>query len=237
MAITSAGAVDYHFAVQAGNLSVNQLGTFTLSAWVNAATWTGGNTHSMVGLYTNATTGGGGLQFGTRSGAGAFDIWYWGGTVLISSSGLFSMVNNTWYHLAYTYNGTTHQMYINGALITTSTVAQLAGTDTTVYVNGFPTGTTTETGLVTVDDIRVYNRVLQASEIATIYNSEGCADGITYGQQYSALFNESTTGANVTLCLDYTGNGNTMTPIGAATGVNFVYATSPITADTRPVQG
>ena len=240
MAVTSPGAVDYHLAVQTGNLSINQLSSFTLSAWINAATWTGGQTHSMVGLYTNATTGGAGLQFGTRTGTGAFDVWYWGGTVLISSTGgtgITSLTNNTWYHLAYTYTGTTHTMYINGLQTNTSTTTQLAGTDTTVYINGFPTGGTSETGLLTVDDIRVYNRVLSANEIATIYNSMGCTDGIAYGQQYSALFNENAPGATVSTCLDYTGNGNTMSPIGAATGVNFIYASSPITEDTRMVQG
>jgi hypothetical protein len=110
MAITSPGAVDYHLAIQAGTLSINQLNPLTFMCWINAQTWGGTVTNSMVGFYANATTGGAGIQIGTRAG-GTCEIWYWGGTVLVSSAGgtgVTTLSNGQWYHIAYTYNGTNH---------------------------------------------------------------------------------------------------------------------------------
>ena len=239
MAITSPGAVDYHLAVQSGTLSLNQLNPITFMCWINAQTWGGTVTNSMVGFYTNATTGGSGIQIGTRAGS-TCEIWYWGGTVLISSAGgtgVTTLTNGVWYHIAYTYDGTNNRLYINGTQTNTNTTAQLAGTNSTIYVNGFPTGTANETGIFSVADISVYNRTLSANEILTSYTTAGDKDGLWYGLQTCNPLNEGYPGNTANSCVDYSGNGNTLTPIGAATGVNFVYVASPITNDTRQVQG
>ena len=239
MAITSPGAVDYHLAVQSGTLALNQQGPFTFMSWINSQTWSGTTTNSMVGFYANATTGGSGLQIGTRAG-GTCEAWYWGGTILVSSSGgtgVTTLTNGVWYHIAYTFDGTTNRLYINGTQTNTSTVAQLAGTNSTVFINGYPTGGSQETGVFSAADISVYNSALSANEILTAYTTAGDKDGLWYGLQTSNPLNEGYPGNTASSCVDYTGNGNILTPIGAATGVNFVYASSPITSDTRQVQG
>lgn len=237
MAITTPGAVDYHLANQAGTMSINPLVANSLMCWINATTWTGGVTNSMVGTYNSATAGGTAIQIGTRNGTGNCDIWTWGGGVLVSSSGgtgITTLTNNTWYHIAYTFNGTTHILYINGIQTNTATTAQLAGTITAIFINGFPTGGTAETGTFSVDDISYFNRTLSASEVLTAYTTSGDRDGLVYGLTASCLLNEGAVGTTANNCIDYSGKGNNLTPIGAATGVNFVYATSYITSDSRP---
>ena len=240
MAITTPGAVDYHLASQTGTMSINPLNANTLMVWINATTWLGGVTNSMVGTYNSATAGGTAIQIGTRVGSGFCDVWTWGGTVLVSSSGgtgITTLANNTWYHVAYTFDGTTHRLYINGVQTNTATTAQLAGTITAIYVNGFPSGATSETGTFSIDDLSYFNRTLSANEILTAYSTAGDRDGLVFGLTASCLFSEGTPGTVANNCLDYSGFGNKLTPIGAATGVNFVYASSPVSDDVRAVQG
>lgn len=238
MAITTPGAVDYHLASQSGNMSINPLTANTLMVWINSTTWTGGTTTSMVGTYNTATSGGTAIQIGTRNGTGNCDVWTWGGGVLVSSSGgsgITTLTNNTWYHVAYTFDGTTHIMYINGIQTNTATTTQLAGTITAIYVNGFPSGGTAETGTFSIDDLSYFNRTLSANEVLSAYTTAGDRDGLIYSLTASCLFSEGTAGSVANNCIDYSGKGNTLTPIGTATGVNFVYATSPVCNDTRPV--
>jgi hypothetical protein len=237
MAITTPGAVDYHLASQTGSLSINPLLANSLMVWLNATTWTGGLTNSMVGAYNSATSGGTAIQIGTRLGTGNCDVWTWGANVLVSSSGgtgITTLSNNIWYHIAYTFDGTTHRLYINGVQTNTGTAGQLSGTITSIFINGYPTGGANETGTFSVDDISYFNRTLSADEILTAYTTAGSRDGIVYGATASCLVNEGTAGTVANNCLDYTGKGNSLTPIGAAVGVNFVYAPSYITTDTRP---
>lgn len=237
MAITTPGAVDYHLASQSGSMSINPLVANSLMCWINATTWTGGATNSMIGTYNSATAGGTAIQIGTRNGTGNCDIWTWGGGVLVSSlggTGITSLTNGSWYHIAYTYDGTTHKLYINGIQTNTATTAQIAGTITAIFINGFPTGGTAETGIFSIDDISYFNRTLSASEVLTAYTTSGDRDGLRYGCTASILFSEGTVGAIANNCIDYTGNGNTLTPIGTATGVNFTYSSSYINGDTRP---
>jgi len=224
MAIITPGAVDYHLACQSGgNLSINPQSPISLMCWLNA-TWNGGARISMIGAYNSATSGGTAIQFGTSAGTGDCAIWTWGGTVLCTTAtGL--MTNGVWYHIGYTYDGTTHTIYVNGVSQGTSTTAQLAGTITSMYVNGYPTGGTSETGTFSVGDIRYFNRALSAAEVGTAYVSAGKRDGLDYGIVANMLLNEGSIGTTANLCLDYSGNGNSLTPIGAATGVNFTYTT------------
>ena len=236
MAITTPGAVDYHLAVQSGNLALNALSPLTLMCWINTTLWTGGARVSMVGTYNSATAGGTAVQIGTSAGGGTADAWTWGGTVLVSSSTV-PPVQGGWGHYAYTFDGTTHSLYVNGVLSGTGTTAQQAGTLGSIFINGYPTGGTAETGAFSVDDVSYYSRALSAAEILTAYTTGGERDGIHYGCVASILFSEGYPGNTVASALDYSGNTNIMTPLGGATGVNFVYATSFIEHDTRPPLG
>lgn len=233
MSIVSPGAVDRHLASQnvSRTLSINAVQPVTLMCWISSALWSGGSRRSMVGTYNTATSGGTAIQIGTGTGSGEVTCWTWGGGTLVGSTGI-TVANDTWYHFAYTYDGTTNRLYINGALNNSTTNAQQVGTITAVYINGYPGGGTAETGAFSCDDISYFNRTLSADEILTAYSTRGDKGGLVYGLSANFLFNEATTGAIVANCIDYTGGLNDLTHIGAGAG-NFTYATSDVNFDSR----
>jgi hypothetical protein len=186
----------------------------------------------MVGVYSNPPVTA--IQIGSKA-ANSIDLWTWGGTTMISAAGLFTPTNNTWIHVAYTFDGTTHRLYINGTFITSSTTTQIAGTLGTMYVNGYPTGGVSETSAVMTDDTILFNRLLGADEINTIYNCAGAVDGISYGVAARYKYDEGAAGSNIVSVLDYSGNGNTLTPSGA--GTPMTYVSTYIAHDTSPVLG
>lgn len=234
MAITSPGAVDRHLASQTGLLSINALQPVTLMAWINVD-WTITTTLSILGTYNTATSGGTGIQIGIRAtDVGNVSVWTWGGTILVSSAGAVAPTSNDWTHVAYTYDGTVHRIYINGQFANSATTAQQAGTITAVYVNGYPSGGAAETGDFSVDDISYFGRTLSADEVLTAYSTGGDKDGLTYQRTASFLCNEGVIGTSVTAVTDLSGLLNTLTPLGTATGSSFTYTVSPINRDTRP---
>jgi hypothetical protein len=166
----------------------------SISVWINAD-WQGATgTKSYVGMYHSTT--GTAVQIGTRIANGQCDIWTWGGTLLLSTTGV-TIPNGSWVHIGYTYDGTTHRVYYNGALNSTSTTAQLAGNFNMVFLNGYRGGTVSETGTFQVDTYDYYNRMLSADEMRTIYSAKGNRHGIVYGCVARYEFDEGVSGATV----------------------------------------
>jgi len=179
----------------------------SVTVWINAL-WDGATkTSSMVGMYNSAGTTA--IQIGSRTAAGQCDIWTWGGGIMISSTGI-TIPANTWVNITYTYDGTNHRLYYNGALNrtvvngTTPFVAQIAGNFNTVYMNGFATGGTNETATFMVDTYYYYNRTLSADEIQTIYSARGNRHGIVYGSLLRYEFDEAVLGSNVVSVVNQT---------------------------------
>jgi hypothetical protein len=211
-------ATDIHLTATSSKYP-NATGPLTFMSWINYANWSAGVAASMVGVYRTGTTA---IQIGTRASSGTIDIWTSSGTILISAAGLYVPSNDQWIHVAYTYNGTTHTLYINGVLITTSTVTQVAGVLTTMYINGYPNGLADETSTAMIDDTMLFNRVLGANEINTIYDCAGTRDGIAYGLNARYKYNESAPGNTVTTITDYSGYGIVLTPSGSGTPISYV---------------
>ncbi len=108
-----------------------------------------------------AATPDNGIFFTTKSATLAFGVTL---VAPLSASGAF--VADQWTHAAGVYDGKTLQLYLNGkASGTLAAVGSTAG-DLTGLRFGGPEGTPW-TG--TLDDIRIYKRVLTAAEIAKVY--------------------------------------------------------------------
>jgi len=223
-------ATDVHLTSVVTNFP-NRALPMSMSCWVNSTDWTSGNPVSMVGVYLDGTTA---IQIGTRGG-GAIDVWSWGGAVNISTTGLFNPTPETWLHIAYTWNGTTHSIYADGNLITTSTTAVTSGVLSAIYINGFPTGGLSEVSSTFVDDVAYYSNELTAAEVSTVYMMRGYRDSIFDGLIARYCFNELPPGSNVTSVVDYSGNNNLLTLTG--TGTSPVYVAGVIDLDERPVLG
>lgn len=118
---------------------------------------------------------------------------------------LFSTTNvtaATWYHVVFTISGgpgsgAVAQIYINGVLNASSTyTATDTPTGTTLWVGNRSGAASGQCFDGVLDDLRVYNRVLSAIEVQTIYNAGG-SDHIWNGCVDRWLMNEGSSGATV----------------------------------------
>jgi hypothetical protein len=90
-----------------------------------------------------------------------------------------NIVNNTWYLVTLTWNGSYVNLYLNGTAVTPP-AAQTATPVSNLYpfrigARGDYLGSTLFQG--TIDEVGIWNRALSATEVATLYNS---GTGITY---------------------------------------------------------
>jgi hypothetical protein len=114
-----------------------------------------------------------GVSFGMN--AGQFQAWAWGPRPLVSTSTTPSL--GVWHHVAYTYDGTTHKLYIDGAVVSTSTAAPNAHAITRAQLGSYNSGGSFNGGL---DDIRIYNVALTATQVAALA-AGNASDGATAG--------------------------------------------------------
>lgn len=116
------------------------------------------------------------------------------------SSGITASLN-TWYHVAVTYNSGTYELYVNGTSYgsTSATFAQsgfMLGNQGTAYTYPFA-------GYI--DDLRIYNRLLTATEVSALANftpsltTLPAASGLTQYYPFDGtLANSGTAGGSLT---------------------------------------
>lgn len=84
------------------------------------------------------------------------------------AQGATTLVADTWYHLAGTWDGTTANVYVNGILDGTVTHNAPISTDTRdIYIGGRP-GTDEIDGFI--DDVRVYDEALKPGHVWQLAN-------------------------------------------------------------------
>lgn len=223
-------------------MNLNNTTPFSITTWINAV-WTPGATRSFVGLYgptlqtdSPLATPTCAVQIGTIAGNGDLVCWTWGGGALVSTAaGTMTGFNSQWVFVAYTYDGTTHRSYVNGTLAASSTTAVTPGFLSQIYVNGYPTGGTAEVSNHQVDQYMLYRRTLSADEIQTMARSSGARHGIRNALICHLEFDEAAEGANTSTVVDLTGNGHTLTPVGAGTPITYIYTGTAANANIRPV--
>lgn len=105
------------------------------------------------------------LSIGYQVGVNASNmtVWSFGGAALIQTP---APTLNTWVHLAYRFDGTTHAFLWSGVPASTSTTTPQSGQPTLCQVGGnqwseYPR-------LAQVEDLRVYNRALTDNELVSI---------------------------------------------------------------------
>jgi hypothetical protein len=136
----------------------------TISALVK---WDGTTTRrTFIGYGSNSNTQAYGYRIG-NTGTGEVEfIGYNAG----DGTTLFTMAANVWTHLVSTYDGTNVRTYVNGSLVSTQTLSL-----NTVSSSGFRVGWGYDNNAATfpgyIDEVRVYNKTLNQSEILSIYNS------------------------------------------------------------------
>lgn len=139
----------------------------SLSFWFTLATVTG--TQSFINA-TNLSSFG--YQIGFRTNQIA--VWSHGGTALVAFNQ--AAVITELAHLVYVYDPTLvsgkHKLYLNNALMASADVATQIGAPTVCEVGNNNWAEALSNGSI-LDDMRVYDRILTANEVATIYNARG----------------------------------------------------------------
>src|SRR3989344_4707522 len=154
--------------------SLNITGAVTVSAWINYRT---ASLHEAIAVHADGGADFGGQQYmlTMRSSTAVGFAVNNGTALLISSNGTVSP--NTWYHVVGTYNGVdTTKLYINGVQ-TDSDISAGFGALNNIPTQKIGIGAAIQNnrgyldGLL--DEVRVYNRALSASEVTELYNYTG----------------------------------------------------------------
>lgn len=146
----------------------------TLEAWVKpTALGTGGNAWRTVLFKQNGSGMTYALYANQNSGRPV-------GQVNIGSeknaTGTSQLTLNTWTHLTTTYDGANLRLYVNGTLVSTTAVTgSIPVTTGSLRIGG--NGVWPEWFKGSIDNIRLYNRALSASEIQTDMNTAVSAPG------------------------------------------------------------
>lgn len=104
--------------------------------------------------------------------------------------------NNTWTHYAGKRNGNIFKLFINGIMdttITTTTIDSISN-NFDLYIGGHCTDMLAQKFNGLLDDIRIYNRVLDSAEINSLYNENLCYQTITVTD--TLIINTNLTGFN-----------------------------------------
>ena len=203
------------------NASISSLGLtgFTLEAWINLSNVTVVNSilrkSGDYNLYANA---------------GKLHVEVWpngvGNTSWKLLDGTITLTNNTWTHVAATWDGTTLNLYVNGVLNNGAVLNNtVAGTEN-LFIGMSSIFSQPMAG--SLDELRIWNRVLCQSEIQ---NNINCSLNPTGQTGLKALYHFdqgflSSANSSVTTLTDLSGNNNNGTLTNfALTGATSNWAT------------
>ena len=204
---------------------------------ISIVTWMSGTwstaIRSFVGVYgPTAVAPTTAIQIGSRTGAGACSVWTWNAGQLVNTpTGV--LVDNVTHFIAYTFDGTTHRLYVDGVQQGTSVAAQNAGQFNVLYISGYPTGVANETSNHIIESIGIYDRVLSANEVLTMFASKGARHNILNGLLAYYELDEGPAGSTTSTCIDLSGNGGALTWTGAGATMTYTYSSGE--AKLRPV--
>ena len=159
----------------------------SMSAWINLTSNAG--VQNFVALINGSSA----VQLGIRndmycptSPTPCLDVWAFGGIQLaymaLPSTGV-------WHHVAYTFDGTTHRIYMDGVAGTSTTTAPETATPSQVFLGSY--NGTAEFLQGALDDVRVYNRALSPTEISTLAGGSDLNGGAGRTQTFTDAFSSS----------------------------------------------
>jgi hypothetical protein len=132
-------------------------------------------------LHLEIPNGNSGVYVGFRD--SKIGAWRSGGGWLVSANPPSA---GDWHHFAYTYDGTTHQVYVDGALSGTSTLPSDKGVPTAAELGRYDGGAVKEYYKGSLDEVRLYAGALAADEVTALVPAEKLAKGPSGGAVVSA---------------------------------------------------
>jgi hypothetical protein len=202
------GSNDY---VDAGTSAILDVDYVTISAWINASSWDSGSFNYIVSKETVASPYHG---YELRNSFGSIQfVVAIGVTEYLLNSTL--PTTGVWHHLAGTYDGETMLLYVDGAQVNSNTSpsgVMRKASGQSLYI-GEGQAYPNRRFVGQIDDVRIYNRALSASEIQSLALSRSrllITDGLVGWWKLDDGINGETAGGAT--ARDSSGNGNTGTP-------------------------
>ena len=177
-------------AISQSNVGISGLAPRTLSLWFNQDT---GNGDQSTVSWGGRTASGTLFENLLHSGASA---GHWWGFLFDNLPDAPAYSENTWTHFAMTYDGTTAKIYQDGAHIPAADRAfALPTTDTPLYLGG---GNLTNGGQFggccdfelfdgSLDEVRIYDTVLDDGQIFELFNNPGGPSSIPEPSTFGLL--------------------------------------------------
>ena len=185
--------------------SLNLDANFSISVWINASAW---GTLGYARVLAKQGTAGDGAGYSLKLNNNVDSAIKSANISIQDNSGVYYTVRgqdncidlNNYHHLVATYDGSTMTLYSDTVKVAEEIPNQEVGLNTHPLTIGYYP-TRPYSGVI--DDIRIYNRALTASEITALYNE---VPDTTAPQSPSLTINEGSTtdDANVTLTLSAT---------------------------------
>ena len=169
--------------------------TFTMECWYYETGFTGGDERIVAHESANSAVG----SFGISNGAGSYSASIEDGTTGLGGSNIASIVQNTWAHLAMSYDGITFRFFINGVqeLSEVGDLNNFGPDSDDITINRHTRNTGSSSRLTgQLDELRISN-IARYTENFTPQNYEFESDENTMGLWH---FNQDFN--------DYSGNGN-----------------------------
>lgn len=159
-------------------MNSNPMGSYplTVSVWASSDNWTNSNPR----VFTNGNLGGVRLSMVARDGYlriqyGGSSHW-WTSSQVISG---FNSNNTTFYHFVFSvvgFNNSSHAIYLNGVSQALTDQGGTHGGSAGFVIGGDATGTEKYNGKL--DQYRIFNKALSASEALSLYNYESARFGV-----------------------------------------------------------
>jgi len=232
----AAGVTNYILVPDAASLSFTNENTFTLAAWIKTTS----AQRNGSGIIARGS-GGGGEQYDLDVQGNRYRVVVRNAArTATTATATVAPANNVWQHVAAVYDGTntiskTIKIYLNGILNISVTnnanLTSLLPTNHVVTIGARQLSTTDYNLVVTntaLDEVRIYNRPLSASDIYDLYSLNGRVAVITtqprsvtnYEGDYAA-FAVGIDNNNSTLPVGYQWKSNGV-PISGATNTTLV---------------
>lgn len=196
----------------------------TIALWFKLSSTTG--QQNMVVLTDTQADG---VQIGIKD--GLLKVWGWGGGDILATTAAPS--TGVWHHVAYTWDGTTNKMYLDGGVPVTSTNAHQSGTVTIAYFGTWSPNNDMLNGAL--DDVRLYNRPLSAAEVnslatkhdlSSVGGTHSFSDAFTSTGTFTIGTGTVTGSSSITVGGSFLNTGGTFSGTGA---VSLLGTTSGLT--------
>jgi hypothetical protein len=195
-ALSFDGLKDYATAADAGFAAAGA--PQTVEMWIKYPSVSGTGEQNMFTARLDDTSG---VQIGLRGGALA--VWrVYVDRVLVQAPVLPPA--NSWHHVAYTYDGMTHTLYVDGLAVDAEVNPADERTPTTVWLGTLDGSRQMYGGLM--DEVRVWNVTRSSAQVAA--DRQHTAPGPIDGLVAYWTFDDVASGGRA---LDASGTGNTVT--------------------------